>query len=49
MNYVSIKKLTLELKVIYIHCTTFLSCIHAVDLILVSILTFTMTWLSKTP
>ena len=44
-------RLTLELKVTHIHCMTFLSsdCIHDADLILVSILTFTMSRISEIP
>ena len=42
-------RLTLELKVTHIHCMTFLisACIHAADWILVSILIYTMSRISK--
>ena len=44
-------RLILELKVTHIHCMTFLSsgCIHAADLILVSILTFSKSRISENP
>ena len=43
--------LTLELKVIYIICMTLLisDCMHAIDSILVSILTFSISVISENP
>ena len=47
--HVTLMCMTLELKVIHIHCMAFFSsgCIHAAELIFVSILTFTMPTISE--